>query len=356
MKLQDNLRYGYTTGSCAAAASKAALYMLINQKKIFVVELLTPSGYDLLLDVEYTSVNSDYAECAVRKYAGDDPDVTNGLYIFSKVEFIEEKKNIIEITGGDGVGIVTKRGLSVEVGQYAINPVPKKMIETEVKRILNNYGLDKGVKITISIPKGEEVSKNTLNPKLGIKGGLSVLGTTGIVKPMSNEAFEHSLILEIKQVSLYSKLIVLSPGNIGLKKALELGFQRENIVTFGNFLYTALEAIKGLDFKEVVLIGELGKLIKVAGGIYNTHSKIADARKEIFMYYLLTFMKGSIGYDLFSKLTLSITTREMVSVLHEYHVDVQGFFRFLESVIAQRLFDYLGKDVTVQVILFSEGE
>lgn len=354
MRLQDNLRYGYTTGTCAAAASKAALYMLINQKKLSVVEVLTPSGYDLLLDVEHGFFNSDYAECAVRKYAGDDPDVTNGLYIFSKVEFIQEKT--IEIIGGDGVGVVTKGGLSVEVGQYAINPVPREMIRNEIKRILENYSLDRGVRITISIPKGEEIAKNTLNPKLGIKGGLSILGTTGIVKPMSNEAFENSLILEIKQLSLFSKYIVICPGNFGLKKALELGFQREYVVTFGNFLYAALDAIKTFDFKEVILVGELGKLIKVAGGIYNTYSKIADARKEIFLYNLLVFMNGSIGYDLFSKLSLANTTREMIGILREYEIDVKGFLRFLEDVISQRIFDYLGKDLNVQVILFSEGE
>lgn len=354
MRLQDNLRYGYTTGTCAAAASKAALYMLINQKKLSVVEVLTPSGYDLLLDVEHGFFNSDYAECAVRKYAGDDPDVTNGLYVFSKVEFIEQKN--IEITGGEGVGVVTKGGLSVEVGQHAINPIPKEMIKSDIKRILESYNLDRGVRITIAIPKGEEVAKNTLNPKLGIKGGLSILGTTGIVKPMSNEAFENSLMLEIKQLSLFSKQIVICPGNFGLKKALELGFQREHIVTFGNFLYTTLEAIKNLNFREVILVGELGKLIKVAGGIYNTHSKIADARKEIFLYYLLAFMNGSIGHDMFSKLSLANTTREMLGILRDYEIDIKGFFRFLENVISQRIFEYLNKDLTVQVILFSEGE
>lgn len=242
------------------------------------------------------------------------------------------------------------------MGQYAINPVPKEMIRNEIKRILENYSLNKGVKITISVPKGEEVAKNTLNPKLGIKGGLSILGTTGIVKPMSNEAFENSLILEIKQLSLFSKYIIICPGNFGLMKALELGFQREYIVTFGNFLYAALDAIKMFDFKEVILIGELGKLIKVAGGIYNTYSKIADARKEIFLYNLLVFMNGYIGYDLFSKLSLANTTREMVSILREYEVDVKGFLRFLENVISQKIFDYLGKGLNVQVILFSEGE
>ncbi|MEN3042868.1 MAG: cobalt-precorrin-5B (C(1))-methyltransferase CbiD [Fervidobacterium sp.] len=354
MKIQNNLRYGYTTGTCAAAATKAALYMLINQKPVSLVEIQTPSNFDLLLNVDFPFFNKDYSECAVRKDAGDDPDVTNGLYIFSKVEFISEKT--IEIFGSEGVGIVTKKGLSVPVGDYAINPVPKQMIEREIERILKNYDLENGVRVTLSIPKGEVIAKNTLNPKLGIKGGLSILGTTGIVKPISHEAFENSLRIEISQLSHYSETIVLTPGNTGMKKALEYGFSNENIVIFGNSLSVALEVIKYNNFNQVYLIGELGKLIKVAGGIFNTHSKVADARKEIFVYYLMLFCKGNLQYELIQKLTNAVTTKEMLQILREYNIDTTKFLNFLENIIIDRVREYLDKDIKVHVKVFSEGD
>jgi cobalt-precorrin-5B (C1)-methyltransferase len=192
LKNGKKLRYGYTTGSCAAAAAKASAIMLKSKEKINEVEIDTPKGWNLKIQIHDADFNDKKASCSVVKDSGDDPDVTNGLKIFAEVASTGRKN--IKIIGGKGIGKVTKEGLSLEPGEWAINPTPRKMILEEIRKIFPKGGYI----IKLWIPKGEEVAKKTFNPKLGIEGGISIIGTSGIVEPMSEEAFKESIRLEMK--------------------------------------------------------------------------------------------------------------------------------------------------------------
>ncbi|MCR4442802.1 MAG: cobalt-precorrin-5B (C(1))-methyltransferase CbiD [Peptococcaceae bacterium] len=275
------LRRGYTTGSCAAAAAKAAAAMLFGGPSVPAVEIETPAGVNLTLEICESRRQTGEASCAVKKDAGDDPDITDGLLIWATAR---EAAEGIAIKGGPGVGVVRKPGLAVGIGQPAINPVPRQMIENEVARVLPS---GKGVEIIVSIPGGEELAPKTLNPKLGIEGGLSILGTTGIVEPMSDEAWQESLRLELKQLAqLGAARVILVPGNYGQDFVCrELGLAGRPLVRFGNFAGYVLRAAAALGFRELLLVGDLGKLIKVSAGIFNTHSAAADARMEIMAAY-----------------------------------------------------------------------
>jgi len=271
------MRRGYTTGSCAAAAAKAAVAMLFSAQIPERVSIMTPAGIALDLQVEDAQLSLGSASCAIRKDAGDDPDLTNGLKIYAEVRPGAEG---IEIYGGPGVGTVTRAGLAVAVGQPAINPVPRRMILDEVRQVLPSGA---GVQITISIPGGAEVACRTFNPRLGISGGLSILGTTGIVEPMSAEAWQESIRLELQVLSAQGRQrVILVPGNYGehfVRDRLRLA--AVPVVKMSNYVGYTLEACVHLGFQEILLVGDLGKLIKVAGGIFNTHSQVADARLEI---------------------------------------------------------------------------
>ncbi|WP_297135414.1 cobalt-precorrin-5B (C(1))-methyltransferase CbiD, partial [Terrisporobacter sp.] len=219
----DGKKYkrGYTTGSCAAAASKASVYMLLTKEKVDKVNIDTPKGIPLTLSVRNIEISDDYAICSIEKDGGDDIDATHKMNIFAKAELIDNLDNEdIIVTGGKGIGLVTKKGLSVEVGKHAINPVPMKMIKSEVRKILKEkedfIEKNKSIKITIFAPEGEEIAKKTFNPRLGIVGGISILGTTGIVEPMSEEGWKKSLSIELEMKrSQGLDKIILVPGNHG---------------------------------------------------------------------------------------------------------------------------------------------
>lgn len=296
-------RYGYTTGSCAAAAAKAATYILFNKKIIKTIEIDTPAKIKLELNIFYIEKGNNYVICGIKKDAGDDPDVTHNMIIYAKVE--ESEKFLI--TGGEGIGIVTKKGLPVDVGNYAINPVPRKMIEREVKKVLPK---EKNVKITIFAPEGVKIAKNTLNEKLGIINGISILGTTGIVEPLSKSAYKKTIELEIKMASAESKELCLVFGNYSKKYA------KKNIpmVTMGNFVGFSLECAVKYEIKKVYLIGQIGKMIKVAGGIFNTHSHIADARNEIFTAYLSV---NGYNSDILKQTLQANTTEEILEIVND---------------------------------------
>ncbi|MFQ7119553.1 MAG: cobalt-precorrin-5B (C(1))-methyltransferase CbiD [Intestinibacter sp.] len=245
-------RRGYTTGSCAAAASKAATYMLITQKKIESVNIDTPKGIYLTLKPRNIEINKEYTICSIQKDGGDDIDATHTMDIFAKAEMIdrENEGEDIYVTGGIGVGTVTKKGLKVEVGKSAINPVPMNMIKTEIRKVLGtdlNTYIDKTktLKITIYAPQGVEIAKKTFNPRLGIVGGISILGTSGIVEPMSDEGWKKSLSieLEMKRAQGLDK-IILVPGNHGEEFIQnELGLDIKYVVRMSNFVgYMLMEA------------------------------------------------------------------------------------------------------------------
>lgn len=267
-------RLGYTTGSCAAAAAKAAV-MLFEGNKKDVVSINTPYGIDVDIDVVYSEKTENYAVCGVIKDGGDDIDVTSGIKIFAKVERIFEDTFV---TGGEGIGIVTKKGLKCDIGQYAINPEPLKMIKKAVKEISNN-----NYKITIFAPEGVEIAKKTFNPRLGIEGGISIIGTTGIVTPMSEEAWKESCSYELSiKKAEGKKNICFVFGNYGqVFSEKYINIKSENIVSISNFVGYMLDTAMNMGFESVLIVGHTGKLIKVAGGIFHTHSKIADGRMEI---------------------------------------------------------------------------
>ncbi len=307
------MKYGFTTGSCAAAASGAAAYMLLTGKTKTDITVETPSGRIFkaaILDIK-RSENS--VSCAVRKTAGDDPDITDGALIYSEVSIRESG---FSIDGGKGVGRVTRPGLDQPVGAAAINRVPREMIEKKVSEVCSFTGYSGGLKIIISVPEGERLAEKTFNPKLGIAGGISILGTSGIVEPMSERAFIETIRLELKQKRAEGeRRAVISPGNYGrefMKKSY--GFDLDRSVKCGNFIGLTVDMAKEEGFAELLLVGHIGKLIKVAGGIMNTHSREADCRMEILAS--LGLLCGADGGTARSILRCALTD-EAVEILEE---------------------------------------
>ena len=275
------LRLGYTTGSCAAAASKAAAIMLLTGKEVQLIRLLTPKGIELELEVEDITTEKDAVSCAIRKDSGDDPDVTHGALVYSRVSFTDEPG--IHIDGGIGVGRVTKPGLDQPVGNAAINSTPRRMIRENLEEVMEMTSYEGGLDVMISIPKGVELAKKTFNPRLGIEGGISVIGTTGIVEPMSEKALTDTIMVELRQKrELGYEYTLLTPGNYGSDFIRDgLGLDPEWAVQTSNFIGDSIDMCVKLGFKGALLIGHIGKLVKIAGNMMNTHSKYGDCRMEI---------------------------------------------------------------------------
>lgn len=275
------LRLGYTTGSCAAATAKAAAYMLLTGRRKDTIDLLTPKGIRLHLTVEEIRITSAEASCAIRKDSGDDPDATRGTLVFACVR--KRDAPGIFIDGGAGVGRVTKRGLDQPVGAAAINSVPRRMIEENVREVCALCGYDGGLSVVISVPEGEALAKKTFNPRLGIVGGISILGTTGIVEPMSEQALVDTIRVELRQRrELGAEYVLLTPGNYGADFIRDsIGIDPRTAVLTSNFIGDALELSRELGFHGALLIGHIGKLVKLAGGMWNTHSKFGDCRMEL---------------------------------------------------------------------------
>ena len=312
------LAKGYTTGTCAQAATKAAMQMLFTGEKVEKISVELPQGERLQLDI--VDIRMEYKEdeslpeevtCAVKKNSGDDPDITNGVLVYSKVkkntlevpeegqcekQFCEakasnrkkragqKKYDRIHIDGGTGIGRVTKPGLNQPVGEAAINRVPRQMIRKEVEEACEEVGYTGGIDVVISIPEGVRLAKETFNPRLGIEGGLSVLGTTGIVNPMSEQALIDTIEVEMK-VCLAEKYryLIVAPGNYGLDFLKEqYSIEENDVVKCSNYIGQTIDMAMEQGCKGVLLAGHIGKLIKVAGGIMNTHSRWADCRMDLF--------------------------------------------------------------------------
>ena len=275
------LRLGYTTGSCAAAAAKAAAWMLLTGREKTAIRLMTPGGMELELPVEEIARTPGRVRCAIRKDGGDDPDITSGALIFA--EATRREAPGVGIDGGFGVGRVTKPGLDQPVGNAAINSVPRKMIRENVEEVLRLTDCPGGVDIVISVPEGETLAKKTFNPRLGIVGGISILGTTGIVEPMSEKALVDTIRVELRQRRASgAEYALLTPGNYGsdfIRDALGLDLQKA--VQVSNFLGDSLDICRELGFRGALLVGHIGKLVKVGGGMMNTHSRYGDCRMEI---------------------------------------------------------------------------
>ena len=308
------LRLGYTTGSCAAAAAKAAAYMLLTGRRMDTIDLLTPKGIRLHLTVEEIKITSSEVSCAIRKDSGDDPDATRGTLIFACVRKTDVPEILID--GGAGVGRVTKRGLDQPVGAAAINSVPRRMIEENVREVCALCGYDGGVSVVISVPEGEALAKKTFNPRLGIVGGISILGTTGIVEPMSEQALVDTIRVELRQRrELGAEYVLLTPGNYGADFIRDsIGIDPRTAVLTSNFIGDALELSRELGFHGALLIGHIGKLVKLAGGMWNTHSKFGDCRME-----LLAAHAASLGLrpEKVSELLACVMCDDAIRILKE---------------------------------------
>ena len=279
---RKQLRCGYTTGTCAALAAAGAAELLLGGTLPESMGLLTPKGWRVETPLLDGSLAENTARCAVKKDAGDDPDVTDGMLVYASVKTIPRG---ITIDGGEGVGRVTKPGLDQPVGAAAINSVPRRMIEGAVEAVCAAHSYAGGLAVTISIPGGEERAKKTFNPQLGIVGGLSVLGTSGIVEPMSEQALVDTIAVEIRQAAATGvDTLLLTPGNYGAAFLQERLPELESLpcVKFSNFLGDAVDLAVTEGFSQALIVGHIGKLVKLAGGIMNTHSHVADCRMELF--------------------------------------------------------------------------
>lgn len=273
-------RKGFTTGACAAAAVKAALLAWQGEEQDQVT-VKSPQGADIPVPIAGAWQLAGGGKACVIKDAGDDPDITNGTEVWAAVEVTGTE---IEIRGGQGIGVVTQPGLSVPPGQPAINPGPREMIRNAARECLPD---GQGAVVTISIPAGTKLAKRTLNPLLGIEGGISVLGTTGIVEPMSEEAFKTSLVpqISVAQALGYGQ-VVFVPGKMGWNAAVQgLGLPEKAVVQTSNFIGYMLEQAAEKKIRSILLFGHVGKLVKVAAGIFYTHSRVADARMETIAAY-----------------------------------------------------------------------
>lgn len=309
---QKKLRKGYTTGTCAQAATKAAMQMLFTGEKVQKVKVELPKGEALELEIVEIQMQFDKDEllphqvsCAVVKDSGDDPDITNGVLVYSKVE--KRKQSGIWVDGGLGIGRVTKPGLEQPIGEAAINRVPRMMIEKEVMEACEEAEYPGGISVEISIPKGVELAAKTFNPRLGIEGGISVLGTSGIVEPMSEQALLDTIQLEMKVRRAQGKdYLIIAPGNYGIDFLRETyGITEEDSVKCSNYIGQSLDMASELGFKGVILTGHIGKLVKVAGGVMNTHSKWADCRMELMAAAAL---RAGLGAEKACELLDSYTT------------------------------------------------
>ena len=307
-----SLKLGYTTGSCAAGATRAAVEMLFSGRVIESVSLLTPKGISLNLKINNPYFDLEKASCSITKISGDDPDITNGIEIFSLCQ--ENDNEGIVIRGGEGIGIVTKDGLSIPKGEYAINNVPREMIKNEALAVCRELDKKPNLTITISAPMGKEIAKKTYNEKLGIVGGISILGTSGIVVPMSSEALLKTIELELRQKRQEGKeYIAVCPGNYGeefikSKTSIKLS----NAVKSSNFIGDTLDLAYKMGFRGVLLIGHIGKLIKLSGGITNTHSQNADCRMELIASNALELTDD---VRLLREILSSVTTDRAIEIL-----------------------------------------
>ena len=283
---QKLLRCGYTTGTCAALGAAGAARLLLTGRTPETVALRTPKGIVVEVEPIFCRLSGEGAECAIRKDGGDDVDVTTGLPVIASVALRPELSGEVRIHGGEGVGRVTKPGLDQPVGEAAINHVPRAMIKEALEKEAESAGYAGGFDVTISIEGGAETAKRTFNPHMGVEGGLSVLGTSGIVEPMSQQAILDTIQLEMGQAALRAvspRRLILAPGNYGLDYLHEKMPALKNIpvVKTSNFIGDTMDMAAASKFEQVVLVGHIGKLVKLAGGVMNTHSRTADCRTEL---------------------------------------------------------------------------
>ena len=337
------MRFGYTTGSCAAAACKGATEILLGGKLQETVTLMTPKGILLTLEMKDIQIETDKVTCAIRKDAGDDPDTTNGILVYATVE--KTKEQGITLDGGIGVGRVTKAGLSQKIGEAAINPVPKSMILRAATEIAEKYDYEGGLKIIIAVPEGVEIGKKTFNPRLGIVGGISILGTSGIVEPMSEAALVQSIRVEMKQhFSQGEEYLLVTPGNYGadyLREHMDLPYEKN--IKCSNYVGETIDMAIDMGVKGILFIAHIGKFVKVAAGIMNTHSHSADARMEVLASNAI---RAGAPLECAKEILNASTTDEALDILNRYQM-TQGTMK----EVLDRIQFYLNHRSYEQILL-----
>ena len=345
---RKRMRCGYTTGTCAAAATLGAATLLLSGTCLDSVQVETPAGITVTADLECFERGDGWASCAVRKDAGDDPDVTDGALVYARVCRANAG---VTVDGGLGVGRVTRRGLDQPVGAAAINHVPRQMIARQAQAAMSAAGYQGGLSVVISIPAGVELAAKTFNPRLGIEGGISVLGSSGIVRPMSEEALVASIGLEMRvQYEAGRRDLLVAPGNYGRDFAGDaLGLDVDHCVQCANYIGATIDAAAGMGFRTMLLVGALGKLVKVAAGVMNTHSRVADARRETLAAH--AGMAGA-GTDLIRRIMGSATTDEALPWLRDEGILDQTLASLMGAMSAQ-LTRRAGPSLQVEAVCFS---
>lgn len=349
------MRCGFTTGSCAAAGSKAATYMLFSGNEKKEISIDTPKGMTYMAEIEDISMSPGEVSCAVRKDGGDDPDITTGTLVYSKVMVTDhtplQNGPVIDIVGGRGVGRVTKPGLDQPIGNAAINHVPREMIRDAVLEVCGLYDFTGRISVEISVPDGEEIAKKTFNPKLGIEGGISILGTSGIVEPMSSQAILDTIRVQLNQRrAMGYDYVAVTPGNYGqdyMKKTY--GYDIDRSVKCSNYIGATIDMAAELGFKKLLLTGHIGKLIKVAGGIMNTHSKEADCRMELLAAFSA---KYGLGPSEVARILNCVTTEEALGIIKG-----AGLLREVMGYSMERILYHLNKrgmdKIKIDCIMYS---
>ena len=337
------LRLGYTTGSCAAAAAKAAAWMLLTGQRKEQIQIRTPKGITLDLQVCDIRMEPERVSCATEKDSGDDPDVTKGMHITATVARRREPGVLID--GGKGVGRVTKPGLDQPVGNAAINSVPRQMIRENVEQVVRAADYHGGLDVVISAPGGEEIARKTFNPRLGIEGGISILGTSGIVEPMSEEALVGSIQVEIRQkVASGARYLLVTPGNYGetfLREHMTLPFSES--VKCSNFVGQTIDMAQQMGVKGILFVAHIGKFVKVAAGIMNTHSRWADGRGEILAANAL---RAGISREAALEILEAATTEEALSVVVR-----EGLLDAVMEQLTTRIHDHLNRRAGANCLL-----
>ncbi|MEK4252598.1 cobalt-precorrin-5B (C(1))-methyltransferase [Ureibacillus sp. FSL K6-2830] len=349
----SELREGYTTGACATACAKAALISLITKLEQKKVMIHLPVGKDVEFSIEKCEIRDIEVKCSVIKDGGDDPDATHGAIIEATVSWRKDKE--IFIDGGKGVGRVTKPGLPIEVGLAAINPVPRKMIQTEVEKVLQQYGIETGVNIIITVPEGEEIAKKTLNSRLGIIGGISILGTRGTVVPFSNAAYMASIVQAISVAKAAgSEHLVFTTGGRSEKFAMSMYSELPEVafIEMGDFVGFSMKQCKQLGIPKVSLVGMMGKFSKLAQGSMMLHSKGSQVNFE----FLASIARESgATNESVRQILQANTANEVGEIMKEQ--GCMKFFDKLSELCCKEILKHVGGGLIVSTAIYSmKGE
>ncbi len=337
----DGLRRGFTSGTCAQAAAKAAATALVEQRTIDLIPVVLPS-MTLELPVYEISRDGESACYGIYKDSGDDDDVTNGKEFRAEVSFNEDSR--ILVLGGTGVGTVTREGLPISPGSPAINPRPRRRIEKELTPLQRDGS---GFSVTISVPEGEELAKRTWNPRLGVEGGISIIGTSGIIEPKSSRAYKSSIALNVRVVrqSGFEQVYLLS-GYVGEKYTAARGIPEEQTILFGDYAGFALDKAVAQEFSQIILCAHIGKMAKVAAGLFNTHCTYGDARLEtIAAHAALTGAdRGLVG-----RIMDAATAEEAAKFIREHNLPET--FDSINRKLLERCLLYMKKRIPIRSVL-----